>query len=53
MKLQIEIDLKKVMGAAKEIDLAKLLEIYQRLNKGEDIIWLDGQLKVRAIKGKQ
>jgi len=47
MKLQIEVDISKLMGKAKEIDLAKLLQIYQDLNEGKEVIFLDGQIKVK------
>lgn len=47
MKIQIEINAEKILGKAKEIDISKLLEFYQKFEAGEEIKLFDGNIVIK------
>lgn len=49
MKIQIEINADKLLGKAKEIDITKLLEFYQKLEAGESIKLFDDNIEIRKL----
>jgi hypothetical protein len=53
MKINIEIDVTELLDKSKELDLAKVLQIWQDINSGKEVGLFNGMVKIKKIDDKQ
>ena len=53
MEINIKINISELLGKSKEIDLAKILEMYQDLNAGKEVSILNDMIKLQKIEEKK
>ena len=49
MELQIKINVEELVGKAEQLDLNKILKLWNKLKEGEEIILLNGMLKIKKL----
>lgn len=53
MELNIKINIDELLGKSKEIDLSKILELYQEVQAGKEIKLFNGMIKIQKIEEKK
>ena len=53
MEIHLKINVEELLGKSKELDLGKVLALWKQLQKGEEIKFLDGNIKVQKVEEKK
>ena len=53
MELNIKINIEELLGKSKELDFTKVIKLWQKLQKGEEITFLNDMLKIQKLEEKK
>ena len=53
MEIQIKINIEELLGKSKELDFSKVIKLWQQLQKGEEITFLNDMLKIQKVEEKK
>jgi len=53
MEIHLKINVEELLGKSKELDLGKILTLWKELQKGDELTFLNGMLKVQKIGEKK
>lgn len=52
MEIHLKINVEELLGKSKELDLGKVLALWKQLQKGEELKFLEGNIKVQKVEEK-
>ena len=53
MEIHFKINVEELLGKSKELDLGKVLALWKQLQNGEEITFLDGNIKLQQVEEKK
>ena len=53
MEIHLKINVEELLGKSKELDLGKTLALWKALQKGDEITFLDGNIKIQKVEEKK
>ena len=53
MEIHFKINVEELLGKSKELDLGKTLKLWKQLQNGEEITFLDGNIKLQQVEEKK
>ena len=53
MELNIKINIEELLGKTKQLDLTKILALWNELKVGNEVSLLKGMFKIKKIEGKK
>ena len=53
MEIHLKINVEELLGKSKELDLGKTLKLWKELQNGEEIKFLDGNIKLQQVEEKK
>lgn len=53
MELNIKINIEELLGKSKELDFTKVIKLWQDLQKGKEIAFLNDMLKIQKVEDKK
>ena len=53
MELNIKININELLGKSKELDLSKILSLYQEIQAGKEIVLFNNTVKIKKLEDKK
>ena len=53
MELHIKINIEELLGKSKELDFTKVIKLWQDLQKGKELTFLNNMLKIQKVEEKK
>lgn len=52
MELNIKVNVSELLGKSKELDLSRMLEIYQDIQSGKEVNFFNGMIRMQKMEEK-